>query len=90
MEKSALHDTLQRLHQELEKATTVDEEVRQLLRSTMQDIQTVLDETGAPQVAQHRPLINRLKEATVAFEVSHPDLTAAVGRVIDTLSSMGI
>ena len=63
---------------------------RELLRSVMQDIQRLLDEEGGQSTPHHRSLIGRIEEATTHFEASHPNLTAAAGRVIDALSSMGI
>ena len=90
MEKYQLHETLQQLHEELEETPKVDDNVRELLRSVMQDIQRLLDEEGGPSTLHHRSLIGRLEEATTHFEASYPNLTAAAGRVIEALSSMGI
>lgn len=90
MEKHTLRETLQQLHEELEEGPKVDDNVRELLRSVMQDIQHLLDEEGGQSTSHHRSLVGRIEEATTYFEASHPNLTAAAGRVIDALSSMGI
>ena len=90
MEKQALRETLQQLHEELEATPKVDDTTRELLRSVMQDIQHVLDAEGGQATPQHRSLIGRIEAATTYFETSHPNLTAAAQRVIDALSSMGI
>jgi len=89
MEKPTLRDTLQQLHDELEVTPRVDDNVRQLLHSVMQDIQHILEAQEGQESSPHS-LVSRLEEATTQFEVSHPHLTAAVGRVIDALSSLGI
>ena len=90
MEKDQLHETLQQLHRELEHAEEVEDTTRELLQSLMGDIQKVLEGTSEQSLPQHRSLIERLKDATQHFEDEHPRLTTAVGRVIDTLSNMGI
>ena len=83
-----LRDTLEELHKELQKAGSVDDRSRELLRDVMDDIHAILD----PSAAEARPgsLVERLREAVDEFEETHPALTEAVGRVVDALAKMGI
>ncbi len=88
MEKQ-LREHLEELHTELESADAMDERSKDLIDSVVRDIQKLLDrEPGT----SHQPqgLIERLRDATRHFEENHPDLSAAVGRVMNTLSNMGI
>lgn len=90
MEKQTLRETLQQLHDELEETPQVDDNIRELLHNVMQDIQDVLEAQAGQPTTQQQSLVDRLEEATTHFEVSHPRLTATVGRLINALSSMGI
>ena len=86
-----LRERLQRLHEELENTDSVDDDARELLGSLLADIQSLLDRSSDADAA-HTPgsLSKRLEAATREWETSHPTLSAAVGRVMDTLSNMGI
>ncbi len=86
-----LREHLQKLHEELENTDSVDGDARELLGSLLADIQSLLDRSGEDD-ATHTPgsLADRLGDATREWETSHPTLAAAVGRVMDTLSNMGI
>jgi hypothetical protein len=89
MPKRELRERLAELHAELERSPAVDAESRQLLATLADDIHDVLDPEGVP-TPDHTSLSERLTEAVREFEKSHPQLAAAVGRVADTLSNLGI
>lgn len=88
--KRQLRDRLERLHSELADTDEVDPASRELLASVLRDIQQLLDASGEERPQEPQGLAERLREATRQFEESHPTLAAAVGRVVDTLSNMGI
>ncbi len=81
-----LRATLARLHQQLEDHD-LDEEERDLLRGALREIEEHLD---AEEGADAPSLSERLSEMTQQFEGSHPQLAAAVGRVVDALANLGI
>jgi hypothetical protein len=89
MEKQ-LREHLEELHSELESTEAVDDRSRELLGEILGDIQTLLDRSGEAPVDEPEGLVDRLREATRNFEESHPTLAAAVGRVVDALSNLGI
>ena len=89
MPKRELRERLAELHAELERSPAVDVESRRLLASLADDIDGVLDREGVA-ATDHASLSERLAEAVREFEKSHPQLAAAVGRVADTLSNLGI
>lgn len=84
MPKSRLNELLQALHGELQHPGALDDESRQLLQALGQDIERKLggdsDET----------LTERVTDAIERFEGRHPELTALLNRIADTLSSLGI
>jgi predicted component of type VI protein secretion system len=86
MSDEHLQDALQDLHAEAERAGSIDEDTRQLLRTVMEDIQSLLDRTDRPAVPQeHHSLAERLKAMTWHLEETHPALTSVMGRMIDML-----
>ena len=89
MEKQ-LREHLEELHSQLESTEAVDDRSRELLGEILGDIQTLLDRSGEAPVDEPEGLVDRLREATRNFEESHPTLAAAVGRVVDALSNLGI
>jgi len=88
MEKQQLHDQLAALHGALRDADAVDPEARALLQQVMADIRSALERSE--QGGRSESLTERLRVAARRFEGTHPALTAAAGRVIDTLSNLGI
>lgn len=95
-----LRERLEKLHEELGSTDTVDNDAREVLGSLLTDIKSLLDRSSATDAAhtpsshspEHTPesLSKRLEAARREWETSHPTLAAAVGRVMDTLSNMGI
>ncbi len=94
MEKKRLIDSLEELHDELNRSEAVHEHTRELLGSVIHDARELLAESGdareAESTADQPALSERLRDATRSFEESHPALAAAVGRVMDALSNLGI
>ncbi len=86
-----LRERLEQLHEELESTDSVETDARELLGSLLADIQSLLDRSSDADAA-HTPssLSKRLEATRREWETSHPTLSAAVGRVMDTLSNMGI
>ena len=86
----ALRDLRKTLHSALTGATTITEKDRQLLKQLSVDIEALLARPGAVTRAEHRSIVDRLRVAVTLFEVSHPDLTAAMAQVSKALGDMGI
>ena len=95
MEKEEFRDILEKLHNELKAIQSVDERGRELLMLLMKDIKQILEPSNGYQTCEHRTrdentLKDRLSNAINYFEESHPTLSLAMKKVIDTLSNMGI
>lgn len=87
MDQSHLHRLLGELHQELLAARPVDPKSRDLLEHLASDIRAIVDTPSHQASPEHyQGLRGRLTEAVAAFEASHPRLTTAMERVIDTLA----
>lgn len=84
MDQADLHQLLTELHAALAAANPPDAPNRELLTQLAADIQAV---TGtAPTQEHYRTLRGRLVRAAAALEATHPKVTAALERVIDTLA----
>jgi ElaB/YqjD/DUF883 family membrane-anchored ribosome-binding protein len=90
MDKQRLSQTLQQLHTELEHTQSVDDETRESLRHLMSDIRGVLDDSGQPSAPRAQSLNERLNEALLELEVSHPHLSLLIERIVDGLNEVGI
>ena len=89
MREPHLRQTLEQLHTELQRADTIDERSRELLRNVLGDIEDLLERKQKPGT-QPESIIERLREAVRAFETTHPTLTHAIAAVTDALANIGI
>ena len=80
---------LEQLHTELQRADTIDDRSRELVRGVLGDIEDLL-ERKQKRGTQPESIIEGLREAVRTFETTHPTLTDAIGRVADALAGMGI
>lgn len=78
--KQQLHDTLDKLHQQLDEIELDPDEERELLE-IVRDISAALQRGDAPLPFRDRVL---------AFETQHPDLATVLSKLAETLSEMGI
>jgi F0F1-type ATP synthase membrane subunit b/b' len=84
-----LSATLEHLHEQLRDAQNLDPDVQARLRDALREIEDTLEEAG--ERGEEEPSLGeRLTELARQFEESHPNLAAAVGRVVDTLANLGI
>lgn len=88
MPKQRLRADLDRLQQELGQSPGVDPEARELVAEIARDVEALLESAGSDE--EKDSLVDRLRSAASDFEESHPSLTAAVGRIADALSALGI
>jgi hypothetical protein len=81
---------LQQLHDEINNLQAVDEYNSDLLRDIDGDIRTLLERSGEHPMPVHPTIIGRMEDAVDQFEVTHPELTALISKVLDSLSIAGI
>jgi Domain of unknown function (DUF4404) len=82
--------TLMELQAQLRHTESLPESEREFVDALYEEIEELLARPRQEQPVRPQPLIERLEDAAQRFEVSHPDLTGVIGRVIDSLSTMGI
>jgi hypothetical protein len=90
MDKTQLSQTLEQLHADLEHTQSVDDETRESLRHIMSDIHALLEGSVQPSPHRSRSLNERLGQAMLELEVSHPNLALRVERVVDAFNEVGI
>jgi hypothetical protein len=81
---------LKELHLELRRMGPVSASDRELVEQLQDDVKALLVDSSDVSSTVHHSLVGRLQDATQRFEVSHPDLTAVIARVVDALSNLGI
>ena len=86
MNHKDLTDALEVVHRELAESDHLDAEEVEKLRTTMAEIQKVLDQESD----EGESLSDRVSTSARRFEESHPVLTETLGRVADILQQMGI
>jgi chromosome condensin MukBEF complex kleisin-like MukF subunit len=90
MDNKQSRKLLQELHDEINNTETVDDEGSELLRDLDGDIHALLDRSEEQLVQVHPSVIQRLESALSHFEVTHPELTTLISKVVDSLSNAGV
>ena len=90
MDNNELRTLLHQLHDEIENTLTVDETGSELLRDLEGDISALLERSGENPVQVHPSIVQRLESALSHFEVTYPDLTTVISKLVDSLSHAGI
>ncbi len=81
---------LQQLHDEINTIQSVDDEGRKLLEDLDGDIRQLIKRTSEESLQVHPTLFRRLDEAIHYFEITHPELTELLARVMSDLSNAGV
>lgn len=89
MSGSDIKQTLARLHAELENASEVDEDLRDLLRNVDADIHALLQEEAHPE-GEVNGITDRLEEMAADFAAQHPTTERFFREIIEALGRMGI
>ena len=90
MKNKDLRDSLSDLHSELKKIKQIDKNSSEILKKLSHDIERILENSGEIPTSHHQSLLKSLEVSVERFEVSHPNLTFLMNRVIKALSDMGI
>lgn len=88
MNKQELDELLEKLHNEIEGIQSLDEKGQELLRDLSADIQELLGRTEEKKAAPS--MMERMETSIDYFEVTHPELTAALSSLFTILSNAGI
>lgn len=91
MNDDELRRLLEELHRKIEDIDKVDEKGRELLSHLSVDIRNLLERTGHEERLRGSSWeIGRLEESIRHFEVTHPNLTAALAQLLNILNNAGI
>jgi hypothetical protein len=90
MDNEELRKLLDELHDQINSTQTVDKKGGELLRDLEGDIRALLERSGENPVQPNQTVVQRLESALDHFEVSHPDLTLLISRLLESLSNAGI
>jgi hypothetical protein len=82
--------TLMELQAQLRHTESLPESEREFVDTLYEEIEELLAQPRQERPVRPQPLLGRLEDAAQRFELSHPDLTSVIGRVIASLSTMGI
>jgi len=85
MTSQEINQLLEQLNKEIEGIQPDDEKGQALLRELSVDIRELLERADAKQ-----PMMQRIEASIEHFEVSHPDLTAALSSLSNILCNAGI
>ncbi len=88
MSTADINKSLEALHAEIGKLDTPDAAVKEKLLSLIDDVEKQLQN---PDSAEHKgTAVKKLPTLIEQFERDHPQVTDTLGRLLTTLSGMGI
>jgi hypothetical protein len=85
-----LRESLRELHGTLEQTQPASEEAQQRIEGLKQGVAGVLDQPWEAHEHHFDSLREELGHAVDHFEMDHPELTLAIGRVLDNLAAIGL
>ena len=90
MNQTELQKTLDKLHTELNIATSVDDATRSMLLTLAEDIERLSEQEAKDSADGVEPLSDRVQDLVLKFEADHPQLTTALNQVSAALANLGI
>jgi hypothetical protein len=90
MDDQELRKLIEQLQAEIQNTHTVDKEGQELLLRLEAEIQELLGRKDVNVTPVHPTTIQRLEEGLSHFEVTHPELTGLLSRLLESLSNVGI
>jgi len=88
MNNQEIDELLEKLNKEIEGIQPDDEKGQELLRELSADIRELLERAESKQPAPS--MMQRIQASIDHFEITHPELTAALSSAFSILSNAGI
>ena len=90
MDDQELRKLIEQLQAEIQNTHSVDEKGQELLLQLEAEIKELLDRKDVSVTPAHPSTLRRLEEGLDHFEVTHPDLTILLSKLLESLSNVGI
>jgi hypothetical protein len=90
MDNQELRKLIEQLQAEIQSTHTVDKKGKELLLHLESEINELLGRTDGIVTPVHPSTLQRLEESLDHFEISHPELTTLLARLLESLSNVGI
>jgi Domain of unknown function (DUF4404) len=90
MDDPEFNKLLEQLHQEIEHTDNVGDKEKALLLDLSGDIRKLIDRSDGDQKQPIPTTVERLEASIDLLEISHPNLTALMSRLLAVLSNAGI
>ncbi len=90
MDNQELRDLLERLHAEIERNEPLDDKEQELLQHLGEDIRELLARSEGEATQAETSMLMRLEESIQHYEITHPDLTLMLSKLLAILSNAGI
>ncbi len=88
MSKEDVNQSIKALHAEIDRLDTPDGAMREKLLALISDVEKQMQE---PESAEHKEAnLQALPALIEQFEIEHPKVTTTLGKLLNTLSGMGI
>lgn len=88
-DQNNLRELLEKLHSELERIETTDEQGREMLRHLDADIRALLKRSDS-KIETDETMLERLQESIDHFETTYPRLTMMLSQMMRILSNAGV
>jgi hypothetical protein len=88
MQKDSIRELVEALDQELAKNHQLSPQDREMLEGLRVELNTALSHSGRPAI--EAGIVDKVRDAAERLEASHPDLTAVLMRMMDSLVKMGV
>ena len=89
MKTTRLKRVLDRFDDLLERSDELDQELQEQLDRIRKEIRTYMDKSEEKMKNNSTGLAEKIQKVVDDFEISHPELMATLGEMIDSLSRMG-
>jgi hypothetical protein len=90
MDENNLRELLEKLHDQIESAQSLDPDSLDQLRHLENDIRNLLERSTGEAVSPEPTVVRRLEESVSLFEVTHPTLATVITDVMVVLGNAGI
>jgi len=89
MQKDSIRELVEALDQELEKNQRLSPQDREMLEGLRLELNVALSHSGKPAI-EGAGIVDKVRDAAEHLEASHPDFTAVLMRMMDSLVKMGV